>query len=231
LEIVQAFLEPLYYKTIEVKNIILETKGLSYSYDGKTKLNFPDIKCQKGERWLLLGQSGSGKTTLLHLLGGLRQSKEGTILINEVNIGKLSTEKLDQFRGKHIGIVFQQSHFVKALTVGENLMLAQQLAGNSISKERIQMLLDRLNIGHKYHSKTHNLSQGEQQRVAIARALVNKPAIILADEPTSALDDTNCDEVIQLLEKQAAEENATLLIVTHDGRLKEKFKNRVLLKA
>lgn len=210
-------------------NTMLETKGLSYSYDGKVQLQFPDINCKKGERWLLLGQSGSGKTTLLHLLGGLRQSKNGNIFINQTNIGELSSQELDRFRGKHIGIVFQSSHFVRALTIEENLMLAQQLAGNAISKDRIKHLLDRLNIGHKLNSKPHNLSQGEQQRAAIARALVNKPAIVLADEPTSALDDTNCDEVIRLLERQAEEENATLLIVTHDGRLKEYFKNRVLL--
>jgi len=209
---------------------MLETKGLSYSYDkGKTKLQFPDINCKKGERWLLLGQSGSGKTTLLHLLGGLRQGKKGSIFINQTDIGTLSKKALDQFRGKHIGIVFQTSHFVKALTIEENLLLAQQLGGYHRSKDRIKMLLDRLNIGHKLRSKPHNLSQGEQQRAAIARALVNQPAIVLADEPTSALDDVNCNEVIQLLENQVAEENATLLIVTHDNRLKDKFENSVLL--
>ena len=209
---------------------MLETKGLSYSYDkGKTKLQFPDINCKKGERWLLLGQSGSGKTTLLHLLGGLRQGKKGSIFINQTDIGTLSKKALDQFRGKHIGIVSQTSHFVKALTIEENLLLAQQLGGYHRSKDRIKMLLDRLNIGHKLRSKPHNLSQGEQQRAAIARALVNQPAIVLADEPTSALDDVNCNEVIQLLENQVAEENATLLIVTHDNRLKDKFENSVLL--
>lgn len=211
-------------------NTMLETKGLSYSYDnGKTTLQFPDINCKKGERWLLLGQSGSGKTTLLHLLGGLRQGKKGSIFVNQTDIGTLSKKALDQFRGKHIGIVFQTSHFVKALTIEENLLLAQQLGGFPPSKDRIKMLLDRLNIGHKLRSKPHNLSQGEQQRAAIARALVNQPAIVLADEPTSALDDVNCNEVLQLLEKQVAEEGATLLIVTHDSRLKDKFENSVLL--
>lgn len=192
-------------------------------------LQFPDIRCQKGEHWLLLGQSGSGKTTLLHLLGGLLSPSEGQVTINETSLKSLSTSALDKFRGKNIGIIFQTSHFVKALTVQENLMLAQQLAGLKISKPRIKELLDRLNIGHKLHSKPHQLSQGEQQRVAIARALVNQPAIILADEPTSALDDHNCDEVIQLLEEQAAAANATLLVVTHDSRLKEKFDHKILL--
>jgi len=210
---------------------MLQTKSLQFTYDGKNFIDFPDIHCQKGEQWLLLGQSGSGKTTLLHLLGGLRTPKKGKVFIADTDISSLGSSKLDRFRGKHIGIVFQQSHFVKSLTVEENLLLAQQLAGVSLSKERIKELLDRLNIGHKLKAKTKDLSQGEQQRVAIARALVNKPAIILADEPTSALDDKNCFEVIDLLETQARTEGATLLIVTHDGLLKEKSKNRIKLES
>lgn len=208
---------------------MLETKDLKYSYDGKTTLSFPNISCDKGDRWLLLGQSGSGKTTLLHLLGGLRTSAEGDVLINGMSLKAMSQSGLDRFRGKHIGIVFQKSHFVRALNVEENLVLAQTLAGQSIDRERIKLLLDRLNIGHKLKSKTDSLSIGEQQRAAIARALVNKPAVILADEPTSALDDKNCNEVIDLLEQQAGEENATLLIVTHDGRLKSRFSNQITL--
>lgn len=208
---------------------MLQTENLQFSYKGEKILQFPDITCQKGEHWLLLGQSGSGKTTLLHLLGGLLSPSQGQVKINNTSLKSLSTSALDKFRGKNIGIIFQTSHFVKALTVQENLMLAQQLAGLKVSKSRIKELLDRLNIGHKLHSKPHQLSQGEQQRVAIARALVNQPAIILADEPTSALDDKNCDEVIQLLEEQAAAANATLLVVTHDSRLKEKFEHKILL--
>ncbi len=208
---------------------MLQTKNLKFSYDGKTMIPFPDIFCKKGERWLLLGQSGSGKTTLLHLLGGLRTSQYGEVIVGGENLSQMPQSQLDHFRGKNIGIVFQKAHFVKSLTVEENLMLAQSLAGQAVSKERINDLLKRLNVFHKLKSKPSSLSIGEQQRVAIARALVNKPAIILADEPTSALDDKNCDEVITLLEQQAEQENATLLIVTHDGRLKEKFANTITL--
>jgi len=208
---------------------MLATKGLKYSYDSETALDFPDIKCQRGESWLLLGQSGSGKTTLLHVLGGLRTPKSGKVFISETDLHALSAANMDHFRGKNIGIIFQDAHFLKALNVEENLALAQQLAGHPISKKRIKTLLERLNIGDKLKSKTTELSQGEQQRVAIARALINKPAVILADEPTSALDDVNCNEVVQLLETQAKEENAVLLIVTHDGRLKELFPNKIYL--
>jgi putative ABC transport system ATP-binding protein len=208
---------------------MLQTKNLNYTYDGSTALRFPDIQCKKGERWLMLGQSGSGKTTLLHLLGGLRTAKEGDVIVNGTSLKGLSQGALDQFRGKNIGIVFQKAYFVRALTVEENLLLAQSLAGQALDKQRIKTLLSRLNVGHKLNSKPDQLSIGEQQRVAIARALVNKPAVILADEPTSALDDVNCNEVVELLEQQAAEENATLLIVTHDGRLKEKFEHQIIL--
>ena len=208
---------------------MLQTENLSFSYKGASALQFADIHCKKGEQWLLLGQSGSGKTTLLHLLGGLLSPSSGTVKVGDTILKKLSTAKLDKFRGKHIGIIFQKAHFVRALSVEENLQLAQQLAGVSIDKARIKALLERLNVGHKLKAKTARLSLGEQQRVAIARALVNKPTIILADEPTSALDDKNCEEVIQLLEEEAAAVDATLLVVTHDARLKERFKQQISL--
>ena len=208
---------------------MLQTKNLKFTYDGKNLLDFPDINCQRGEQWLLLGQSGSGKTTLLHLLGGLRKPKKGDVIIDGKNIAQLSASALDKVRGKNIGIVFQNPHFVRALTVEENLLLAQQLAGQPADREHIVTILEKLNVSHKLKSKTENLSEGEKQRVAIARALVNRPAVILADEPTSALDDKNCQEVVELLEKQAEEANATLLIVTHDGRLKGLVDNHIQL--
>lgn len=208
---------------------MLKTHQLKYTYPGKPPINFPDIHCEKGSQWLLLGQSGSGKTTLLHLLGGLRRPQAGSITIAGKDIKSLDASALDTFRGKNIGIVFQQSHFVSALTVGQNLQIARSLAGNSPDPERVESLLNRLNIGDKINDRTHRLSQGEQQRVAIARALVNSPGLILADEPTSALDDENCREVIKLLESQARIENATLIIVTHDGRLKDFFKHKIVL--
>ncbi|MEN0002538.1 MAG: ATP-binding cassette domain-containing protein [Bacteroidota bacterium] len=208
---------------------MLQTNNLIYSYDGQQVLRFPDFEFVASQHYLLLGQSGSGKTTLLHLLGGLRAPKSGEIFINDVDIASLSQAELDRFRGKHIGIIFQQSHFVRSLNVQENLILAQQLAGMAVAKDRIRTLLERLNVGHKLYAKTDNLSVGEQQRVAIARALVNNPTIILADEPTSALDDTNCTEVANLLEEEANKVGATLLIVTHDGRLKDKFEHQITL--
>ena len=203
---------------------MLTTKNLTFEYVAAKPMHFPDINLKRGEQGLLLGQSGSGKTTLLHLLGGLLSPKSGDILINDQNLSILRGAELDHFRGKNIGIIFQTAHFIRSLTVEENLILAQQLGGNKPDKALIFNFLQKLNLGHKLKSKPHELSIGEAQRVNIARALINAPSVILADEPTSALDDKNAEEVIKLLEQQAAEVNATLLIVTHDGRLKSRFK-------
>ncbi len=208
---------------------MLTTKDLSFAYPNAAPMNFPNIVCKTGEHWLLLGQSGSGKTTLLHLLGGLLRPKIGQIQMGNTAIQQLSSAQLDQFRGKHISIIFQKPHFVSALTVEENLQMAQYLANEKQDKTRIKQLLEQLNLGHKLRAKTANLSEGEKQRVSIARALVNRPLVILADEPTSALDDKNSLEVVKLLETQANEQKATLLIVTHDNRLKTHFSNQITL--
>lgn len=206
---------------------MLKTEGLAYSYDNSNWISFPDMECNPGDSYLILGQSGTGKTTFLHLLSGLLKPMKGDILINDKSIAKLSDSQLDQFRGKSIGVVFQQAHFISSLTVLDNLKLAQKLAGNSVDTDHIKSLLKSLNIEHKINALTKDLSVGEKQRVAIARAVVNKPAILLADEPTSALDDKNTNEVIDLLVNTANEVGAILLIVTHDGRLKQRFENQI----
>lgn len=208
---------------------MIATSRLSYSYPGGSPLNFPDLSCQQRDLLLILGKSGAGKTTLLHLLGGLITSNHGEITIDGQDISGLSGKKMDVFRGKNIGIIFQNNHFVQALNVLENLELAQSLAGNKVDKKSCLSWLERLNIGHKAKNYLHHLSQGEKQRVAIARALVNHPKVILADEPTSALDDVNTKEVLTILHEQAREAGSALIIVTHDTRLKEIISNQVIL--
>ena len=207
---------------------MLEIKNLQHSYNENNTIIFPDFSCQRGEQLLILGQSGCGKTTLLQLIGGILKAQKGDIIVNEKSINTLNTSALDIFRGKNIGFIFQQHHFLAALNVEENLLLAQDLAGVKKDKKAVQNLLERLNIGHKAKEKTNQLSQGEQQRVTIARAMIHQPALILADEPTSALDDKNCNEVIALLQEQAKLNDTTLLIVTHDARLKAKFQDSIL---
>lgn len=208
---------------------MLNAEGLVFSYPSGPRLEFPDIRCEQADQCLLLGQSGSGKTTLLQLLGGLRKPEAGHVVIGDTVINRLSAGALDRFRGLQLGIIFQTSHFVRALSVEENLLLAQQLAGKLPDRTRIKELLQRLGIFQKAHVRPDQLSIGEQQRVAIARALVNRPLLILADEPTSALDDDNAGQVIDLLSEQATTDGATLLIVTHDQRLKDKFSKQIHL--
>lgn len=210
---------------------MISTNNLKYKYEGEAEIVFPDIQCASNDILLILGTSGVGKTTLLHLLGGILTTQQGKVTINTTNINELKGSDADIFRGRNIGIVFQQNHFVDALNVIENVLLAQSLAGKNTDRNAAKSLLDRLNVGHKADKPIGDLSQGEKQRVAIARALINQPKVILADEPTSALDDINCDEVIKLLQEQAQELGSALIVVTHDTRLKDKINNQVILEA
>lgn len=208
---------------------MIATNNLSYQYPGGNKIIFPDMNCQQNDILLLLGSSGVGKTTLLHLLGGILDTQQGSVTIDGQELSSMSGAQKDQFRGKNIGIVFQQNHFVAALNVLENILLAQEFAGHNIDKGKAIDLLARVNMGHKASSAINDLSQGERQRVAIVRALINQPKVILADEPTSALDDQNCFEVLSLLEEQAKAVGSALVVVTHDTRLKDKIAHQVTL--
>jgi len=208
---------------------MVRINGLTYNYSSEIQLRFPDFSLSKGEQALILGQSGCGKTTLLHLLSGLLKPDSGEVDVENENISKMSGARLDNFRGANIGIVFQIPHFIEALTVKENLTLTQTLAGKSKNVDKVKTLLADLGVKSKLNAKLNALSVGEKQRISIARALVNSPALILADEPTSALDDKNCDAVLKLVREQAKKHNSTLLIVTHDNRLKDQFDKRIEL--
>lgn len=208
---------------------MLEASTLQYSYAAGQVLDFPEISISEGEHHLIIGPSGCGKTTWLHLLAGLRRSQGGMIKIDGTDIVQLSSSALDAFRGNHIGMVFQTPHFVPSLNVLDNVCLAQTLSGKNKNFDKAKAILERLGLQSKLKQKTTTLSVGEQQRATIARALINDPKIIFADEPTSALDDPNTDAVIRLLLEQAEASNATLIVVTHDNRLKTLFTNSIEL--
>jgi putative ABC transport system ATP-binding protein len=208
---------------------MIKTSGLIYKYKTGKSLVFPDIDVAVGEPCLLLGESGSGKTTLLHLIGGLLRAQQGTILINETAISSLSESALDCFRAEHMGFIFQRNHLIQALSVTQNILMALYLAGKKVQKERAEEVLAQLQLTEKRNARIAELSWGQAQRVAIARAIVNKPTLILADEPTSSLDDENCLLAIQLLLNVAQYHKATLLVATHDHRLKNVIPKQIQL--
>ena len=202
---------------------MVKTSHLSYQYPESEIISFPDISSLKGETLLICGASGCGKTTLLQLLSGLRKPTNGSVTIGDVDVSGLSSTQLDQYRGKHIGIVYQQSYFIQSISVLDNLLVSPYAEG----KLKAESISERLGISSQLKKYAHQLSIGQQQRASIARAVMNDPKLILADEPTSALDDKSCSQVIQLLKEEAKLNEATLIIVTHDNRLKSEFKNVV----
>lgn len=200
---------------------MIDITELSITFSEGRKLHFAAWQLAQGEVSLLTGGSGSGKTTLIHLLAGLRKPSTGNIVIAGTNFSQLPQSQADRFRGRHIGLIFQQPHLLPSLTVTQNLAAAQYFAGLPADGKRIAEVIAELNLSHRAHAFPHQMSQGEQQRAAIARAMLNQPQVILADEPTASLDDENCRAVADLLLSQAARYKATLIIATHDGRLKD----------
>lgn len=202
---------------------MLKISPVTLGYNGKPVLRFGGLDLPKGGQCLITGVSGSGKTTLLYAIAGLVRVMEGKIAVGGTDITTLPEAALDHFRGRQIGMIFQTLHLVKSLSVLDNLMLASYLVGLPPEKERALELLEELGIADKKEALPEALSQGQAQRVAIARAVLHRPALILADEPTSSLDDEACATVIGLIRQTARENDATLVISTHDSRLKAHF--------
>jgi len=208
---------------------ILSVNNLSYSYPNGNEMNFPDFDVKNQEDLLIIGNSGTGKTTLLHLLSGLLKIQKGSVKIAGSDLAKLRQSQLDHFRGQNIGLVFQQPKFISSITVIENIQTAQFFGSGKVNAAAARNLLKELGIDSKAKKNTNELSGGERQRLAIARALAAKPKIVLADEPTSSLDDENAELVYDLLHHEALKNGATLIVVSHDQRLKSKFQNIVAL--
>jgi ABC-type lipoprotein export system ATPase subunit len=206
-------------------------QNLTHAYNGSTVLSVALWQAEQGAQWLMLGPSGSGKTTLLHVLAGILRPTAGQVTVADQDMIALSPSAMDHFRGKHIGIVLQRLHLIDSLTVMKNLLLAQYMAGEAQDTARVREVLASLDMGDKADARPHELSHGQAQRVAVVRAVVNKPKLLLADEPTSNLDDIRCVQVLDLLLAQARACGATLVIATHDQRIKPRVANHYELRA
>jgi putative ABC transport system ATP-binding protein len=182
-----------------------------------------------GEVVLIMGPSGSGKTTLLSMLGALLKPTEGTIALNGTTISALAENRLPDIRLKQFGFIFQDFNLLSALTALENVALVAELGGmkHSAARKKATALLNELGLSARLDFLPEKLSGGEKQRVAIARALVNDPALILADEPTANLDSKIGHEIMRLLRKIAQEQERSVVIVSHDQRIKD-IADRVL---
>ncbi|NJB83596.1 ABC transporter ATP-binding protein [Wenyingzhuangia aestuarii] len=209
---------------------MIQTSNLTFHYPKKEHVfKFPNIYLKQQENLLVLGKSGVGKTTFLHLLAGLLSPTNGKVMIDDVCINSLSHQKLDLFRGQNIGLVFQNNHAVQSLTVLQNLQARLFFSKQIINNKKIDDLLKELGLMEYKKCKINELSQGQLQRLGIALAVIHNPKIILADEPTSSLDDENCNVVVKLLQKQAVQSKANLIVITHDQRVKSLLSNTILL--
>lgn len=210
--------------------MILASNSIVVRRGESPPLYLPDLSIASGAQLLLMGPSGSGKTTLLSVLAGLLPPTEGNVLLEQQNFYAQSSVARDCIRGKTFGFIFQALHLLPSLTLAQNVMLAADMAKVAVEPGRSDDLLAKLGLADKADRKPAALSQGEQQRAAIARAVLLRPKLLIADEPTSALDDANTDAVVTLLQDQATETGAALLIATHDARLLDRFDTVVTLK-
>jgi putative ABC transport system ATP-binding protein len=197
----------------------LEVEGLVHRYEGREVLDLPRWQVGAGEAWLVLGPSGCGKSTLLHCAAGLLRAARGSIRVAGTELATIGAAERDRLRGRAVGLLPQRLHLIPALTVLDNLLVAQFAAGVPRDRARARSVLAALGLAGREADRPEQLSVGQQQRVALARAVINRPALLLADEPTSALDDANCASALDLLLSQAAECGAALVIATHDRRL------------
>jgi len=198
---------------------MISTQGLSYQYAGAASLRFPDVAVAQGATLLLIGSSGCGKSTWLALIAGLVQATSGQLTVAGQALNVLDSVATDAWRANTIGFLPQKLHLSAALTVRQNLALAQWAAGLAEDQDAIDAALTALGVKELAGRKPAQLSGGQAQRVALARAVLNKPKVILADEPSASLDDAAAVDAVALLLATARAQSATLVIATHDARV------------
>ena len=208
--------------------IKFENVTMAYRKDGNPALNNVSFEIADGEFVFLVGQSGAGKSTILRLLIREESAQEGTVLIDDINIGMLPEKEVPKLR-RNIGMVFQDFRLLPEKTVAENVAFALQVLNKSPDeiKQTVPAVLDLVGLLDKANRRPEQLSGGEQQRVAIARALVNRPAILMADEPTGNLDPDTSVEIMRLLD-QINKAGTTVIMATHDAGIVDQMRKRVI---
>ena len=200
---------------------MIDIKGITKSFGSLQVLKGIDLHIERGEVVSIVGPSGAGKTTLLQIIGTLDRPDSGSIIVNGINVGNLSTSKLSDFRNTHLGFVFQFHQLLPEFTAMEFILFAAFMGGlySGVGVGGAEELLDFMGLADRSTHKPNELSGGEKQRVAVARALMNNPAVILADEPSGSLDSKNKDELHKLFFELRDRFGQTFVIVTHDESL------------
>jgi len=199
--------------------MLFKIKNLEYKKQNNKILSNLNFSVDEGKHLLILGSSGSGKTSLLNLMSGLLKPTKGEIYFEDYKYSTLSEEEIDKIRANNFGFIFQKLHLIGHLNVKQNIDLIK----NKINSKKVEKLIFGLGLMQKSQQMVSDLSVGEAQRVAIARGLANGPKVIFADEPTSSLDDYNTQRVIELILDQTKQMNSTLIVSTHDKRIKKYF--------
>ena len=219
---------------IRMHQRILESKAVTKIYQlGSRRICVLDnvsLSVSEGEFLVVKGQSGSGKTTLLSLLSGLDKPSSGRVYIQGTDITHVREDELAPLRNVCFGFVFQSFHLVPSLTALENVAFPAELRKDRDAQQKAQALLERVGLAHRIRNYPHQLSGGEMQRVAICRALINHPKIIFADEPTGNLDSKNGSAILDLLMEMQAEQQTTLVLVTHSSDIARQANRTLYLK-
>jgi putative ABC transport system ATP-binding protein len=212
---------------IQLKNV---TKIVRSGTEDLTILDDVSIEIPDGQFVAVTGASGSGKSTLLGLIAGLDAPTSGEILIDGEPITTMSEDALARIRSEKVGFIFQSFHLIPSLTAFENVLIPMEILGLDDARGRAVKLLEDVDLTNRGHHYPAELSGGEQQRVAIARAFANQPKFLLADEPTGNLDSRNGQHIFDLMTDLHAQNNVTLVLVTHDHALAERAERQIVLR-
>ena len=214
------------------KLLKLSNVNLNYTIDSKSINILKNISFDVDykETISVVGESGSGKTSLIMLIGGLEKVSSGNIFFRDSELSKMNEDEISEIRRKNIGIVFQSFYLIPNYTALENVSLSLEINKFDNPTAKAKEILDRFGLSNRFNNFPSQLSGGEQQRVAIARSVAMKPELILADEPTGNLDSENTDKISSLLFNYIEDENASLIMVTHDNNLANLTKRKIIIK-